>query len=457
MLEKIYGEVRMGYDLEMPTALENYKYSVVYKDLKNIFYGLQNYRGHKNFVKAKKLSKCDFFVPSPGFIVEFDESQHFTLPRKIALQNYPENLKVGFSKDKWIVLCDKINGVDNEPIYRDEQRAWYDTLKDFAPRVKELKPTRRIFAKDCKWCSLDPKNPADVNKFRRIIEQKRGIEVFKDPNPSIARIILAREWHGSTREAKSVLKTVCGAWPESVKVGFLITCGGFIEFDWPLEMPLIDDSKYPNQKAVNVLIECAQKKIEEVLDETIKGKLRKCTRYITLGIDSHKEKISLVQNYIKEQHIELVFIVDLEEQKSWWTGKFYPTPGQQNKLVRIEDLNTHFLNLDVGKIMLLGCHDLNVFNPRSKNAKGWRAKLNTEFKKLAVKEDPEIVLHHPHTTDCVRTWSAAWSQLRKSHPNAGLYASAGRYYRESGARSGLQQVLRKTKLGNTLDFVIWQN
>jgi hypothetical protein len=47
-------------------------------------------------VKSRTLRPCDFFVPNPGFIVEFDESQHFTKPRRIALQNYPEKIELGF-------------------------------------------------------------------------------------------------------------------------------------------------------------------------------------------------------------------------------------------------------------------------------------------------------------------------------------------------------------------------
>jgi hypothetical protein len=29
------------------------------------------------------------------------------------------------------MLCEEINAKDNYPPYRDEQRAWYDTLRDF--------------------------------------------------------------------------------------------------------------------------------------------------------------------------------------------------------------------------------------------------------------------------------------------------------------------------------------
>jgi very-short-patch-repair endonuclease len=66
-----------------------------YKKLTEIYEALQNFRGFKEFVKAKSLPQCDFFLPKYKFIVEFDESQHFTLPRKITLERYPKELELG--------------------------------------------------------------------------------------------------------------------------------------------------------------------------------------------------------------------------------------------------------------------------------------------------------------------------------------------------------------------------
>lgn len=131
---------------------------------------LQNYRGFKRFVRTKTLPRCDFFILNPGFILEFDESQHFTIPRKITLELYPENFKLGFNRERWIKLCKKINARDNDPPFRDEQRAWYDTLRDFLPALLGLKPTVRLFVRDFVWCSLDPDNPSDVKKFERFLK-----------------------------------------------------------------------------------------------------------------------------------------------------------------------------------------------------------------------------------------------------------------------------------------------
>jgi len=123
LLEKIYGNVHQRYKFDVETRPEEFEDTLFYGSLKAIFEKLRNYRGYSDFVRAFSLPACDFFVPDPGFIVEFDESQHFTIPRKLSLFLYPDELTLGFSKTKWIRLCDEIQAKDNDPPFRDEQRA----------------------------------------------------------------------------------------------------------------------------------------------------------------------------------------------------------------------------------------------------------------------------------------------------------------------------------------------
>ncbi|MCL0103504.1 hypothetical protein M1O51_02650 [Dehalococcoidia bacterium] len=461
LLHKIYGEVKVNYNFNVGTSPEDFKHSSYYHKLKEIYETLQNHRGFKEFVKAKTLPNCDFFISNPGFIVEFDESQHFTLPRKITLEKYPHDLKLGFNREKWIRLCEEINARDNDPPYRDEQRAWYDTLRDFLPVILGLKPTVRLFARDFVWCGLNPEDPRDVEKFMKIIKKRNErweIKVREDSEPFLARIIIANEWEGKPEDAKILLEKIHEKWPKGKKVKFLITCGGFIQFDWPKYISKRDiRDKYPNPEVINILVEEAKKCVEVVLSKNLCDKLKTKTDYITLGVDSYKEKISTTQNYINQLHIELVFLVDLRNDKFYWTGKSYPTPNQQNGLVRIADLKSHFFDLDVGKVMILGCHDLTIFNPRSKNAKGWRKRVNEEFKKLAQKMMPEIVLQHPHTTVKIRTWLNAWRNLSKLLPSVKIYASAGRYHepdRDLSKYDRLEDVLKSTRCGGTIDFII---
>jgi hypothetical protein len=171
MLEKIFENVETNFQFDVKPSFSEFENTQYYEILKNIFVKLQEYRGFRDFVRAKFLPKCDFFVPNPGFIVEFDETQHFTLPRKITLENYPNDLKLGFDKEKWISLCDNLKRKDNDPPFRDEQRAWYDTMRDFLPVIKNLQPTIRLFSKDFIWCSLNPNNEEDVKKFEKILKR----------------------------------------------------------------------------------------------------------------------------------------------------------------------------------------------------------------------------------------------------------------------------------------------
>jgi len=168
-LSAMFGEVRVNHNLNISNKPSDFKDTPYYDALSQIFELLQQHQGYMTFVRAKKLPNVDFFVPSPGFVFEFDESQHFTTPREISLSHYPDQLEVKFHKEKWIRLCRRLQMKDNDPPYRDEQRAWYDTMRDFAPSILELQPTIRVFAKDVVWCSLHPDSQEDIQTFQQII------------------------------------------------------------------------------------------------------------------------------------------------------------------------------------------------------------------------------------------------------------------------------------------------
>ena len=203
MLKKIYGDVESNYKFEVSTNVKDYKDIPFYQKLKEILLELQKHRGYENFVRTPTLPRCDYFVPNPGFIVEFDESQHFTLPRKISLQDYLPDFKLGFSLMKWIALCEKINAKDNDPPFRDEQRAWYDTLRDFLPELKGFEPTVRLYSKEIRWCSLNPIKPEDIAKFRKLIENRR-----KRSSDWVATVVLQSNGGYSNEERLEVLSQV---------------------------------------------------------------------------------------------------------------------------------------------------------------------------------------------------------------------------------------------------------
>ena len=150
------------YDLNISGFLEGYKTHPNFLILKQIEDELKAHRGFNNFVSKRKLSPVDYFVKSVGLIIEFDESQHFTKPRSMTLERYPESVGLGFNRRRWLQLCTDLNRHDNDPPHRDEQRAWYDTLRDFAPVLLGLQPIVRIYAGDTEWCNLDLSKGVEV-------------------------------------------------------------------------------------------------------------------------------------------------------------------------------------------------------------------------------------------------------------------------------------------------------
>lgn len=459
LLGSIYGDVESNYKFKVGVKPEDYRDTSYYYKLKEIYETLQNNRGFKDFVKTKTLSNVDFFIPNPGFILEFDESQHFTLPRLISLNAYPSDLKLGFDRNKWTEICDTINAKDNEPVFRDEQRAWYDTLRDFIPNVKKLEPTVRLYSNDCIWCSLDPSNPADILKFKHMLKgesESYRIETRSSENPSFARIIISHEWRSRPEECKNLLEQLSKEWPEDKKVKFLITPGGFIHFEWPASVSKDDigDNKNPNKDAVDALVKEAKKCVDSILETDLREQLANFTDYITLGIDSFKEKKSEVDFDTKEPHVELVFLINLKSNELHWTGKSHPVQSQRKGLVHIVDHGSHFVDIEgIGMVMILGCHDLNIFNKRSRTPKdGPIVDFKNKFIDLTNERKPVYVLHHPHTTIKARTWNSPWKKLKETN-QAMQYAGAGIYYKRNEARDALDKVLMKTKCGNSIDFL----
>lgn len=172
LLIQLYGKVIINHKFDIQVQIQDITDSA----LLDIYNALANYRGHTDFVRAKTLPCSDYYLPYQKMLVEFDESQHFTAPRKLALEKYPDGIEVGYEIARWIDLCRDLDKKDNDPPYRDEERAWYDTIRDFLPRLRGLKPTVRLFANDMEWCKLDPTNQFDLNLFKSYIEKRGSVK-----------------------------------------------------------------------------------------------------------------------------------------------------------------------------------------------------------------------------------------------------------------------------------------
>ncbi len=428
---------------------------------------LVHYRRFQKFSTPDYKLLCDFYVPNRRLIVEYDERQHFTEPRALCLEEYPTDLLLGFDPKKWFETCRATRARDNAPPYRDEQRAFYDTLRDFLA-VRNGFTLARIRHGDWDW-----NDPRSGEHIRELIRKSTGgvtppgearegewqIAISSDPKPRLGRIVIASRWRGDVPAARGLLEELCVAWPRDLKVDCLVTCGAFLRFDWPTSLTVRDYLR-PKPAAVDTLLRRAQHACDSLLSYELVARLAQRARYLTIGVDSPlQNKMTTTQNRIGVPHVELVCVVDLHAQppRYYWTGKSYPTSAQANRLVRIGDLQTHFLSLEIGKVMVLGCHDLTMFNPRARaNAKGWRKNTQNQFQRTAKRECPIIVLHHPHTTVKRRTWLNAWHELRRRLPSVAAYVGAGRYQEDDRARDewdDLPAVLSGTKLGRTVDVI----
>ena len=175
LLDRIYGTCLRNHRFRWPTGLADYAQTPIGSALGKAARVLEEHRGFEtdDFVRSKMLAPCDYWVPDPGFIVEFDESQHFTSPRRLALSVYADTDLLGFCAKRWMELCERHCARDNDPPYRDEQRAWYDTLRDLVPSLNGLEPTVRLYARDCAWCSLDPDSAEDREHFLDLMNRER--------------------------------------------------------------------------------------------------------------------------------------------------------------------------------------------------------------------------------------------------------------------------------------------
>lgn len=115
--------------------------SVIDGDFKKVYDSLVNYREDKNFAKKNMTLRCDFVCEGQKIIFEYDERQHFTQARYLALNSYPE-IPTFFDRALWLKACADIQANDRQPINRDEGRAYYDSVRDIQAYLNGYKLIR---------------------------------------------------------------------------------------------------------------------------------------------------------------------------------------------------------------------------------------------------------------------------------------------------------------------------
>jgi len=179
-LQKKFGiiETEKKFEwLKTPNKNQLNEYDKIYKQL-------INYRNYKNFYKSNYQLRCDMYFESEKLIIEYDERQHFTIPRKIALENYSPKIKLFFSKDDWINSCNYIMAKDNDPKHRDEQRAFYDSVRDIEASKNGFKLIR-IKHGDYDWKSKKSATFLDEILVNKNLGNRKITEIYNWRNLEI--------------------------------------------------------------------------------------------------------------------------------------------------------------------------------------------------------------------------------------------------------------------------------
>jgi hypothetical protein len=171
-LSALYGDCRVNHVFPWSAKVRDYEHTVIGDTLKRIHAAIGDLRNYRDFAKSAQVPPCDYYVSSPSFIVEFDESQHFSRPRWLSLTLYPAEFKAGFPLSRWRELCLEVNADDDDPPDRDERRAWYDVLRDLVPTVYGFCPTVRLYAGEFAWCSLDERSLKDREIFCFLLKDR---------------------------------------------------------------------------------------------------------------------------------------------------------------------------------------------------------------------------------------------------------------------------------------------
>ena len=241
-------------------------------------------------------------------------------------------------------------------------------------------------------------------------------------------------------------------WPG--KAMFAVTPGGFIVAPFP--SPWEGECGWSSgTDDFEALVERAEEVVGEVLTPQVLSAARGRTQFLTLGLDlndrSGKWKMDRTSRGL---HAELVAIVDVEKGAAvQWTGKSYPTSWQEGTLVQETDLSSHRFKCRGECVLVLGCHDLNMFSGRAwanMTTGSPRHTRSDEMRTRTRNFGPRMILHHPHSTDSSRIWATAWGGARtflpKSDDRRHIWASGIGYYNDDeDPRGTLDGVQRLTK------------
>jgi len=447
LIQKHYGHIETEKKFEW---LRTPDQSNLPSEYVAIVSALSNYRQHEGFKKSNYPLSCDMVIEKHKLIIEYDETQHFSKAREITLDHYPSNVQLYYSKESWLEACKRINAKDNDPIDRDERRAFYDAVRDIEAYRNGYKLIR-IKHGDFNW-----EEPGAGIHLKNLLSFKPIVKSRTEGIHKIARLIVTGNDYDErgNLDCNKLIRSIgsfVGQMHGKCQFDFLITPGGFLTFSFQANFPANIEITYAEKNLTNILQQEAALQIDrflKLLPKDVYSKLKDIADYFTIGIDG--------KSPLNKQHIEFVAVFDLKQEKViQWTGKFYPTEQQKKDLIKINDLSSHFIKLNHQQVAILGCHDLNVYNPRGQataSPDGWKKQVAERFKRKCKEFDPDIVLQHPHSTDTPNIWNAAWRELERELPKVKHFASGINYSNKTGVRASLDSVLQKTQKGDVINF-----
>lgn len=244
------------------------------------------------------------------------------------------------------------------------------------------------------------------------------------------------------------LLTCCRSLPHRATV--IQTCGGCLRL-------IMDMRAFSHGQATtngdfkDVVSEAEDAAFDFFFPRELKEALAEACDYLTLGVDVFDNSCST--------HAELVGVYDTRGARFVaWTGKSYPVQWQAPSLMYCKDLESHFLVLSGVSVMLLGCHDLNIFSPRSRASASqgtYKDQIMNKMDRLVRAHQPGVVLHHPHNTDSPRIWRVPWTGVERNILSCHTYSSGIFYGTEDGGkpRGRLDDVLAKTAKGDVENWI----
>lgn len=268
----------------------------------------------------------------------------------------------------------------------------------------------------------------------------------------LARLVVCGPAPGTVAKAQAGLLQGFGdSWPAGLRARYTLTMGGFLRADFAkLWTGGTGSDSGPDDFAA--LIEAAKPTVTAVLSSRVLSAAARCTQFLTVGIDL---------GWDEGIHAELVAVVDAATGSIvHWTGKSFPMAAQSGRLIQVSDLRSHCFDGADERVLILGSHDLSIYNPRARRTLGEgspRWQRCKDLDTLLAQQKPTLVLQHPHNTDSPMLWSQEWKQLTKQFPSISCWASGIAYhnsYEGDVPRRPLDDVLSGTRAAREVVDVI---